>query len=446
MSKILIIDDDRTVCQSMKLLLSKSGHQVEAIFNPLNAIEHIEAFKPELVILDMNFSVATTGEQGLAMLKKIRARYDKLPIILITGWGSMELAIAGMKLGARDFITKPWDNQQLLQSIESILHLEREQKEVIDAPLTKIIGDSEAIQSVKALIRKVAPTHATVLVTGGSGTGKELVAEAIHELSGRNKEAFVKVNLGGLSNTLFESELFGHKKGAYTGALHDREGRFSVADKGSIFLDEIGDLALDLQVKLLRVLQEKTFEPLGSSKPKKVDVRVISATHKSLEDMVAQGVFREDLYYRLNLIHIHLPSLHERREDIPLLAKHFIHNWNKINDQDRYIEREALEWLQAQTYTGNIRQLKNILERSYLLASKDLLTIKDFKPHFSTRLSTSSSSITPQVGAVTLEQMEKAMIEKAMAFHNRNVSLVSQSLGITRSSLYRRLEKHGIER
>lgn len=430
----------------MKLLLTKSGHQVEAIYNPLNALEHIGAFKPELVLLDMNFSVATTGEQGLAMLNKIRTSHEALPVILITGWGSMELAVEGMKAGARDFLTKPWDNHQLLQSIESILHLEQELESETLAPLTKIIGASDAIQAVKALIRKVAPTHATVLVTGGSGTGKELVAEAIHELSNRSTEAFVKVNLGGLSATLFESELFGHKKGAYTGALQDREGRFSIADKGSIFLDEIGDLALDLQVKILRVLQEKSFEPLGSSKPKKVDVRVISATHKSLEDMVAQGLFREDLYYRLNLIHIHLPSLHERRDDIPLLAKHFIHNWNKINNLDRYIEREAMEWLQAQTYTGNIRQLKNILERSYLLASKDRLTIKDLKPHFSTRLSSTSASVTPQVGAITLEQMEKAMIEKAMAFHNRNISLVSQSLGITRSSLYRRLEKHGIDR
>lgn len=445
--KILIIDDDRIVCQSIKLLLTKAGYEVETIYNPLNAVEHIERFQPNLLLLDMNFTVSTTGEQGLQVLKRIKTKFPNQNVILITGWGTMELAIEGMKLGAKDFITKPWDNQTLLQSVESILAFEKpiSPKHRSNSALDKIIGESKQIKDVKVLIQKIASTNATVLITGESGTGKELVAEAIHESSKRSREAFVKVNLGGLAETLFESELFGYKKGAFTGAIQDRDGRFKVAHKGSIFLDEIGDVPMSLQVKLLRVLQEKTFEPLGSSKPIKTDVRVISATHKNLPELIANQQFREDLYYRINLIHVHLPSLVERREDIPYLANHFIDNFNQLEKKLVCIEDEAIDWLTEQDYSGNIRQLKNIIERAYLLSSKNDLTIKDFKPHFE-QLQIGKTTKMPQVGCLTLDEMEKEMIEKAMLFHKRNISLVAKSLGITRSSLYRRLEKFEIDR
>lgn len=445
--KILIIDDDRTVCQSLKLLMTKQGYHAEAIYNPMNALEYIEQYAPELILLDMNFTVDTSGVQGLRLLEKITKAFDHIPIILITGWGTMELAVAGMKRGARDFITKPWDNEAMATTVRSILALENAPQPRMDtlSALDKIIGASDAIEEVKDMIAQVAPTAATVLITGSSGTGKELVAEAIHELSERNTESFVKVNLGGLSHSLFESELFGHRKGAFTGAIEHRKGRFEVANGGTIFLDEVGDLAMDLQVKLLRVLQERTFEPVGSSKPIKSDVRVISATHRTLSERVAQGLFREDLYYRLNLLHIHLPDLSERRSDIPLLAQHFIALLNQsYGHKDIYISDEAMIWLSQQTYPGNIRQLKNLVDRSWLLAKGKEITIKELQKHHQQSASNSSKSI--DLGSLTLEEMEEQMIRRSMAFYHANISKVAESLGITRSALYRRLEKYNIER
>ncbi len=443
--KILIVDDDRVICQSLKLLFHKAGYEVQCIYNPLNALAFIDTFKPSLVLLDMNFTIDTTGKQGLEILSAIKKEFPALDIILITGWGSVELAVQGMKMGANDFLTKPWDNEQLLQSVRTILTLQdpKENESQNIASLKAIIGESSAIKDVKKTIRQIAATEATVLITGESGTGKELVAEAIHDNSQRADDSFVKVNLGGVSTSLFESELFGHKKGAFTGAISDRIGRFQKAHKGTIFLDEIGDIDPASQVKLLRVLQEKTFEPLGSSKTVKVNVRIISATHKNLEDLVETGDFREDLYYRVNLLHIHLPSLRERRGDIPLLAKSFIDRLNKNKEgKPFYIDPETFEWLSRQEYSGNIRQLKNIVERTCLLSSTNKLSIKDFKPHF--LVSSGRKSELPKIGTITLDELEKAMIQKAMSFHNGNISQVARSLGITRSALYRRLEKYNI--
>lgn len=445
--KILIIDDDRTVCQSLKLLMTKQGYHAEAIYNPMNALEYIEQYAPDLILLDMNFTVDTSGVQGLRLLEKITKAFDHIPIILITGWGTMELAVAGMKNGARDFITKPWDNKAISSAVAAILALEEppSPRDDTSSALDKIIGASDAIQEVKDLILQVAPTTATVLITGASGTGKELVAEAIHELSERNTESFVKVNLGGLSHTLFESELFGHRKGAFTGAIEHRKGRFEVADGGTIFLDEVGDLAMDLQVKLLRVLQERTFEPVGSSTSIKSDVRVISATHRHLSDRVAKGEFREDLYYRINLLHIHLPDLSERRSDIPLLARHFINLLNQSHGhREVYMSEEAMIWLSRQTYSGNIRQLKNLVDRSWLLAKGKEITVKELQKHHQQSASNANQSI--DLTSLTLDEMEEQMIRRSMAFHHANISKVAASLGITRSALYRRLEKFNIER
>lgn len=445
--RILIIDDDRMVCQSLKLLFSKAGFIVQTIYNPLNVMEFVDSFEPDIVLLDLNFSIDTSGQEGLHILDTIRKAYSELPVILITAWGSLDLAVDGMKRGASDFITKPWDNHQLRNSVQTQLDLRTKRSDTNTdiAALDAIIGQSPSIMEVKSLIMKVAQTDATVLITGESGTGKELVAEAIHDNSRRKNERFIKVNLGGIPDELFESEMFGHVKGAFTGAIQHRSGRFQEADGGTIFLDEVGELSSRSQVKVLRVLQEKTFEPLGSSKMVKSDIRIISATHRNLEAMVATGHFREDLFYRINLLHIHLPALSERRKDIPLLVRYFIQRLNESSDF-KYLEIDdhALQWLSHQNFPGNIRQLRNIVERTWLLSSKKVLDQKEFVGNFNIHVSTDSNTL-PNPGIMTLAEMEIEMIQRSMAFHDGNISRVARSLGITRSSLYRRLSKYNLD-
>ncbi|MFT5265477.1 MAG: DNA-binding NtrC family response regulator [Polaribacter sp.] len=446
-SKILIIDDDRTVCTSISLLLKRIGANCTAVHQPKEALETLETFQPDLIILDMNFAIETSGKKGLEMLQRIREAQKKTPIILITGWATVQLAVQGMKLGANDFIAKPWDNKQLLNTVNTLLELYKKNSTAESRAtfFEHIIGEETAFKSLLETAQRVSKTNASVLINGESGTGKELIAEAIHYESSRNNNPFIKVNLGGISSSLFESEMFGHKKGAFTDAFADRIGRFEMADSGTIFLDEIGDLELSSQVKLLRVLQEQTFEPLGSSQTKKIDIRVISATNKNLEAMVAEGTFREDLYYRINLIKIQIPTLVQRRSDIPLLAKFFINNLSEIYDRPLKIDREALGWLQNQNFPGNIRQLKNLVERTALISVQNTLTIKDFQQQYSgSDLRTGKISL-PAVGSMSLEEMELQMIKKALAFHHHKISPTARALGITRSALYRRLGKYGIE-
>jgi len=448
MYRILIIDDDRTVCRSLELLLKKSGYEASSVFLPAMAMERIEAYRPALVILDMNFSIDTSGRQGMRMLELMQSRHKEISVILITGWATLQLAVEGMKLGARDFLAKPWDNKHLISSIKTILALhhedQSERSQVSGADTDFVLGNSEAYAEVLSIVDRVANTDASVVITGESGTGKEVIAEAIHRKSKRSAHPFVKVNLGGISSSLFESEMFGHKRGAFTDASADRAGRFAKAEKGTIFLDEIGDLALESQVKLLRVLQEKTYEVLGSSKTIKTDVRVISATHRSLDSMVKEGSFREDLFYRINLIHIRVPSLEERQEDIPLLVDYFIKRVSRLYEFDRpIIEDEAIAWLSRQTYPGNIRQLRNIVERTALLSiNKKVLATKDFQNNMVASKHLSTSVTLPEIGQITLEELEKQMIKKALAYHNNSISKTSRSLGLTRSSLYRRMEKY----
>ncbi len=441
--RILIIDDDSTVCTSLKLLLGKVGHEVKAITNPIIAIDQIKEFKPNLIVLDMNFSIATSGKQGLKLLKNI-FEYDKsISVILMTGWATVALAVEGMKLGAKDFIAKPWDNKELINSIKNIEALFHSSNHKINQEhgVNSIIGNSKSIEKVLAMIDKVAPTDASILISGESGTGKELIAEAIHQKSNRKDKPFIKVNLGGLPIELFESEMFGHVKGAFTGADIDREGRFSIANGGTIFLDEIGELPLANQVKLLRVLQEKTFEKLGSSKQQKIDVRVICATNRNLFEMVNEGTFREDLLYRINLINIHIPPLRDRKEDIPLIANYFLKNIAALYNKERiYITDECLNWLSNQEFKGNIRQLKNIIERTFFLhQEKKALDRKSFLPSFSTNQVPDKSKET-----FNLEAMELETIKKALAINNNVISTTAKALGITRSALYRRLEKYKI--
>ena len=378
---LLIIDDDIAIQTSLSLLFRKEGFAVRVADGPFDTMEILDEETPEVILLDMNFSVDTSGDDGMRLLRRLRERLPNVPVILITGWGSIELAVEGMKAGAKDFITKPWQNAYLVESVRTALNL------ALPAPVSpgrrkldtqfrfdNIVGEDPALLAVLMTVGRVAPTDAPVLITGESGTGKELIAEAIHQNSRRKHQPFIKVNLGGISSTLFESELFGHVRGAFTDAKTDRVGRFEMAHKGSIFLDEIGDLDPASQVKLLRVLQDRTFEPLGSSKSRTADVRVICATNRNLDEMVRNGQFREDLFYRINLITVRLPALRERPNDIPPLVNYFVNNLKTIyNRPDLRVSASALKWLKNLPLPGNIRQLKNGVERTVLLSSADEL-------------------------------------------------------------------------
>lgn len=449
---ILIIDDDIAVKTSLQLLLENEGYETSAASEPAEALVFLKSNTPELIILDLNFSIGTSGKEGMDLLLQIKKINDTIPVILITGWASIELAVQGMKLGANDFLNKPWNNDYVLQSVKTLLDLQDKKKQKnsrkqLEAlyKFQQIIGEDDNVLDILETIGRVASTDAPVLITGESGTGKELIAEAVHHNSLRANKPFIKVNLGGISTSLFESEMFGHVRGAFTDARFDRVGRFELANKGTIFLDEIGDLDAGSQVKLLRVLQDRTYEVLGSSRTKHVDVRVVCATNRNLEEMVATGTFREDLLYRINLITVRLPALRERPKDIPLLVEFFINNLKEIyNRPEIKVSNNALKWLKQLPLPGNIRQLKNIVERSVLVSRKDVLEAEDFKFQLEQSPGKKGTMQLPQVGAITLDELETEMIKKAMDFHKNKVSKAASALGITRSSLYRRLEKFNI--
>ena len=444
---ILICDDDITVLASLKLVLKRAGYEVATASGQQEIIDFVRNNTPELVLLDMNYSNTTTGEEGLELLAKIHIFQPDIPVILMTAWGSINLAVQGMRAGAFDFITKPWNNNTLLNSIQTAILLNNKENDKELQPEesgnNKIIGKSPLLSQALNTVYRIAPTNASVLITGESGTGKELIAEEIHIRSKRQKRPFVKINLGGISQSLFESEMFGHKKGAFTDAYHDRIGRFESADKGSIFLDEIGELDLVSQVKLLRVLQDQTFEPLGDSRPKQVDTRIISATNKNLAEMVAMNTFREDLFYRINLITIRIPALRERIEDIPLLANYFARKQAEINNLSEIkITSEGMEYLKKLPYPGNIRELKNLIDRTILVSGKTIITDFDFKEQYMEV----PLSFQAQENAVrSLDQVEKDMILKAIRLYGSNHSKIAIALGLTRQALYRRLEKYNIK-
>ena len=447
---ILIIDDDSAIRSSLSFMLKRAKYEVQAVPGPKEAMEVVHTVTPQLILMDMNFSLSTDGAEGLVLLKQVKLFCPDVPVILMTAWGSIPLAVQGMRAGAFDFITKPWNNAALMQRIETALELTSKEdstgsstREEENFDRSHIIGKSKALEEVLSTVKRVSRTGASVLITGESGTGKELIAEAIHLNSPRRNQPFVKVNLGGISQTLFESEMFGHKKGAFTDAVTDRKGRFELADKGTIFLDEIGELDLSCQVKLLRVVQEQTFEPLGESRPRKVDVRVVCATNANLEQMVREHTFREDLFYRINLITVHLPALRERREDIPLLAAHFVESRCQADGLPlATLSDDALEFLSRLPYPGNIRELKNLVERTLLVCGKDCLTAADFQSQYHPTTGAWESSAT--LKGLTLEELEKQTILQALEAHGNNLTQAALSLGISRAALYRRLEKYGI--
>jgi DNA-binding NtrC family response regulator len=447
---ILIIDDDSAILTSITLLLEHHGLQTCTATDPAEARGVLAANPVSLVILDMNFTIDTTGQDGLQFLREIKSEYPDIPVILITAWGHMSLAIDGMKAGAADFLNKPWDNRHLLESVNTALKLSEKlelgknrSREELDRKyhFNKIIGQDSRLLDILRVVSRISPTQAPVLITGESGTGKELIAEAIHENSDRRAGPFIKVNLGAIPGPLFESELFGHTRGAFTDAYTDRTGRFSEAHGGTLFLDEIGELELISQVKLLRVLQERKFEPVGSNITRTVDVRILTATNKDLRQLVLNGRFREDLFYRINLITIDLPPLRERRNDIPLLIYHFLENLKQLYRRTGLsVTPEAIAWLESLSYPGNIRELKNLVERTVLLSDRDLLDIPRFKTHY--QPAPGKGIPLPAVGEMSLEAIELEMIKRAMALHSGNISDAARSLGISRNALYRRLEKY----
>jgi DNA-binding NtrC family response regulator len=449
--RVLIVDDDGSVQVSLALLLKQSGFEVLACDEPKQVLPLLGKQPVDLVLQDMNFSPQTSGEEGLALLAAIKAQHPALPVLLMTAWGSIALAVKGVKVGAADFFTKPWQNAQLIELIRTTLELAssrstaRPDRRALDSEFDfgGIIGEHPELLKVLSTVGRVAKTRAPVLILGESGTGKELIADAIHRNSPRAGKDCVKINMGAITSSLFESEMFGHVRGAFTDAKADRKGHVASAKGSTLFLDEIGELNRGDQVKLLRVLQDQSYRPVGASASEQADIRVVSATNRELAELVAAGEFREDLYYRLNLITLRLPALRERRSDIPLIAMQLVADLSAEYSLGTIsITASALEWLAGQPWPGNIRQLKQVLERTLLLVNKRVLDQGDFLD----AERTDSDGARPDLGVdgMTLEQVERHMIEKVLQQHQGNISRVAKALGLSRAALYRRLEKHGL--
>jgi DNA-binding NtrC family response regulator len=453
--RILIVDDDSAVQVSLALLLKQSGFDTLCADGPQQALEQLASSPVDLVLQDMNFSLQTSGEEGLDLLARIKQLQPALPVLLMTAWGSIALAVRGVKAGAANFFTKPWDNTQLVALAEATLQLTdalaapasspRVTRRTLDAQcdFSAIVGEHPKLLKVLETIAQVARTRAPVLILGESGTGKELIADAIHRNSPRADHPIVKINMGAITSSLFESEMFGHVRGAFTDARSDRKGHIASADGGTLFLDEIGELQRGDQVKLLRVLQDQRYQPVGTSTTLQADLRVVSATNRELAELVASGEFREDLFYRLNLITIRLPPLRERRSDIPLLARHIAARVAEgYGLGEVTLAPDALDWLAAQAWPGNIRQLKQTLERAMLLAGKPRLGQADFVAASAVDEGAAGGRL--GVDGMTLEQVERHMIEQALQQHAGNISRMAKALGLSRTALYRRLERHGL--
>ena len=449
--RVLVVDDDSAVQISLALLLKQSGFDARCCDGPQQALALLACEPVDLVLQDLNFSLQTSGEEGLALLAEIRTRHPGTPVLLMTAWGSIALAVKGIQGGAANFFTKPWDNQQLVRLIETTLELRQPgsagqpSRQDLDArfDFSGIVGTHPSLLRVLATIGQVAHTRAPVLILGESGTGKELVADAIHRNSPRAAQPIVKINMGAITPSLFESEMFGHVRGAFTDAKADRKGHIASAHGGTLFLDEIGELNRADQVKLLRVLQDQRYQPVGASSTAQADVRVVSATNRELAELVAAGEFREDLFYRLNLITIRMPPLRERRSDIAPLVRHIAATVaGSYGLGEITIGAPALEWLTAQAWPGNIRQLRQTIERTLLLAGKDQLGPADFIA--SSAAAEAAAGVRLGVDGMTLEQVERHMIERALDQHGRNISRAARALGLSRTALYRRLERHGL--
>jgi DNA-binding NtrC family response regulator len=453
--KLLIIDDDEDVLLAAKMLLKKYSHEVIIEKNPKKIPFLLNDSEYDVILLDMNFSKdITSGKEGFYWLNQILEKDPNAVVILITAFGDVEMAVKALKDGATDFVLKPWQNEKLIATISTASKLKNSYKEVDQLKQTRkvlqeesnqrfkeIIGESPSMKNVYNIIDKVAGTDANVLILGENGTGKELVARALHQKSIRKENVFINVDMGAITETLFESELFGHKKGSFTDAKEDRAGRFEVANGGSLFLDEIGNLSLPLQSKLLTALQRREVIRIGSNKPIPIDIRLICATNMPIYDMVNDNTFRQDLLYRINTVEIHLPALRERMEDIKVLSEHFVDMYcRKYRKASKTISASTLKKFEKYKWPGNIRELQHAIERAVIMSDKNTLMSEDF--FF---LSQSGDVSDEQRNeSLDLDQVEKSTIRKAITKHNGNISKAAKELGLTRASLYRRLEKHGL--
>ena len=448
-ARILIIDDDKDVLQAARLFLKQHGFQVDTEERPLFVKQLIQNGAYDLILLDMNFTrEARSGKEGFYWLNQILSVDPSAVIVLMTAYGDVDTAIQAIQKGATDFVLKPWESEKLLATLNRAIQKSpslRSQSRPKKSPhqdlsSIEIIGQSEVMQKTFATINKVASTDANILILGENGTGKELIARSLHQQSHRNKEVFVSVDMGAISETLFESELFGHIKGAFTDARDDRMGRFEAAHQGTLFLDEIGNLSLPLQAKLLSAIQQRTVTRVGSNKPIRVDIRLVCATNMPLQQMVAEKSFRQDLLYRINTVEIHLPPLRNRLEDLPLLADHFIKIYQKQYQKSVHgISPAALARMQKYPWPGNIRELQHAIERAIIMTDADVLQPADF---YLGNVESVGSGL--QLETYNLEEVEKMVIRKAISKHGGNISRAAKELGLTRTSLYRRIEKYGL--
>lgn len=453
--KILIVDDDEDILLAAKMLLKKHISQVVIEKNPKKIPFWLNNDNFDVILLDMNFSEDTTsGREGIFWLKEIMQKDPNAVVIMITAFGDVELAVETLKLGATDFVLKPWQNEKLIATISAAYKLKSSYNEVkslqqtkktlindINLPFSDMLGDSASMKNIRGIIEKVAKTDANILILGENGTGKELVARALHRNSLRSEKDFIGVDMGAVSETLFESELFGHKKGAFTDAKEDRIGRFDIANGGTLFLDEIGNLPLSMQAKLLAVLQNREIKPLGSNKSVSIDIRLICATNMLINEMVKEQKFRQDLLYRINTVEIHLPPLRERGEDIILLARHFLDTYSKkYNRGQKKLAAITLEKLQKYPWPGNIRELQHAMERVVIMSDDSMIQPDDF--FFLNHKHNEQDNAA--IDSFNLDDVEKSVIEKALQKYNGNISKAAKELGLTRASLYRRLEKYGL--
>ncbi len=457
MPRILIADDQSDVLAALSLLLKGERFQIESASSPADVLRSIESHELDVVLMDLNYARDTTsGSEGLDLLNRIHAADPTLPVVVMTAWGSVDLAVEAMRRGARDFIQKPWDNARLLavlrtqtelaEALRRGRRLEAENIALRDnasdstSDLPQIVAESPAMKAVLNLVQRIGPADANVLITGENGTGKEVITRLLHSSSSRRSKPLISLNAGALAEGVFESELFGHVRGAFTDAKNDRVGRFELADGGTLFLDEIGNVPLNLQAKLLRVLETGEFERVGSSKTQKVNVRLLSATNADLGAEVAQGKFRQDLLFRLNTVEIRLPPLRDREEDIQLLAEHFLRM-----HRERYrrplmgFNSEALEALRHHQWPGNVRELDHVIERAVLMSTGSVVTAFDLALE-----STPDARLSARLEEMSLEDAERLLIKKALARFEGNANRAAEALGLSRSALYRRLQKYGL--
>lgn len=449
--KILIVDDAKSVLSALEILLQFEYKEVRSISNPNQIPSFPGLSEYDVVLLDMNFSAGVnTGNEGLYWLKEIKKKSPLISVVMMTAYGAIDLAVQALKEGATDFILKPWNNDKLLATVKSAFELRKSHKEIkhlkqqesnlkqlINQNKDYIIGNSKALNSVLSLTQKVAKTDANVLVTGENGTGKELIARELHRLSNRKDEVFISVDMGSISESLFESELFGYVKGAFTDAKEDRMGKFEAASGGTLFLDEIGNLSLQTQAKLLSAIQNRVIVRVGSNKPIPVDIRLVCATNCNLDNMVSDGLFREDLLYRINTIRIEVPPLRERGEDVLVLADFYMNRYAiKYGKPGLRINQQAQEKLMHYNWPGNIRELQHTIERVVILSEGQVVKPEDF-------LLNSKIMVLPDAGHQTLEAMELQMIANALSQNDNNYSAAADQLGISRQTLYNKMKKSG---